>query len=222
MVRKIYARFSILLMPMKTICTSLLGIFLAVSVQAMSTPIDLNDFFADPTVTVSVDGTSATFTEDALFSAVLLSNDPGLGDPNVILPGPGVRLVFDFLFDEPGTPSVNDDEFSGFLIDASTGTSVGPAFEFFIRDSATGTVQIDLSSLTGMTLGLQFQLSMLFGDVDLDSTLTVSNLHLVQPEAIPEPTDIALLTVGALFTGFQICRRRGRLRCPTRIAGEPA
>ena len=72
------------------------------SQELYAVPIDLNDFFADPTVTVTPDGSFASITEDPGLSAVLLSNDPGLGDPNVIIPGLGVLLSFDFSFNEAG------------------------------------------------------------------------------------------------------------------------
>ena len=132
-------------------------LFLANEASATTlTPIDLNDFFADPTVTVAPDGNSASLQEDPALSVVLLSNNPGLGDPNVVIPGPGTSLIFDFVFSEPVN---NDDEFGAFVIDAATGLSAGPAFEFFTQVSSLGTVTFDISSLVGQTLGLQFQLA---------------------------------------------------------------
>jgi hypothetical protein len=174
---------------------------------AHANPINLNDFFADPTVTVSLDGSTATFAEDPFLTPVLLSNDPGLGDPQVILPeigGIGQILFFDFDFVEPGAPSINDDEFGAFIID-KTGSSAGPAFEFFTDVTSSGTVSFDLSSLSGPTyepLGLQFQLSALFGDVDLDSTLTISNVQLV-----PVPGAVLLGSIGVGLVGW-LRRRR--------------
>src|SRR5438445_10676534 len=94
---------------------------LAGPAQALAGSINLNDFFADPTVTVAPDGLSAVLKEDPVTGFVLLANDPGLGDPNVILPGAGVSLIFDFTFAQ-GPPG-NNDEFGAFIIDANTGSS---------------------------------------------------------------------------------------------------
>ena len=160
---------------------------------ANATIISLNDFYADPTVTVAPDGSSATMIEDPDLILVLLSNDPGLGkssEPNVIVPGLGIYLVFHYNFVN-GT--IGGHEFGAFVIDSDTGLSAGPAFEFFTTSTDYGNVSFDLSSLADKTLGLQFQLSSPFEDADLDSTLTVSN---VQLQPIPEPTTLLLLATG--------------------------
>src|SRR5262245_41654844 len=103
-----------------------MGILTAPS-QAFAVPINLNNFFADPTVIVAPDGLSAVLTEDPVTGFVLLSNDPGFGDPNFIIPGLGVSLAFDFAFAKAGLGS--NDEFAAFIIDANTGSSVGTGFE---------------------------------------------------------------------------------------------
>jgi hypothetical protein len=169
--------------------------------SAHAASIDLNDFFADPTVTVSPDGSTATIAEDAFWSPVLLSNDPGLGDPEVIIGGVGLRLSFDFDFVEPVG---NDDEFGAFLVDGATGLSVGPAWEFFTTASGSDRVCFNLSDpLLPGTLGLQFQLSALPGDFGLDSTVTISNV-----EIIPVPGAVVLGAIGFSFTGWGLRRRR--------------
>lgn len=163
-------------------------------------PIDLNDFFADPTVTVTPDGSSADMAEDPLFSQVLLSNDPGLGDPDVIIPGVGVRLTFNYDFVEA---LGEDDEFGAFVIDAGTGVSAGSEFEFFIDSTESGTKSFKLTSLDGKQLGLQFQLSSLFSDTGFNSTVTVSDVRL---DVIPEATSFAFWAVVAAGLGIVAVR----------------
>lgn len=165
------------------------------SAQAAVIPIDLNDFFADPSVSVSLDGSSASFAEDLSLPSVLLANDPGLGDPNVVIPGVGTLLMFDFDFMEAGG---NDDVFSAFILDATTGLSIAP-FVLFINSVSVGSVSFDLTSLVGESLGLQFELGSNIGDQGIDSTLQISNVRLVTPMVgVPEPTGLALLGLACL------------------------
>ena len=139
-------------------------------------PIALSDnFFADPSVEVAADGSEATLVEDELLSPILLSNDPGLGDADVIIPGPGTIVEFDYEFIEVAG---NDDEFGAFIIDAATGLSAG--LEFFTDASSAGSIRFDLSSLVDLTLGLQFQLTSLPGDTSFDSVVRISNLTLME------------------------------------------
>lgn len=171
---------------------------IGVAAPAFGAPIDLNDFFADPTVTVEADGSSAIMAEDPALLPVLLSNDPGLGDPEVILAGPGVVLSFDFDFVEGGPG--NNDEFGAFVLDSS-GAPAGPAFEFFTSDTDSGSVSFDLSSLVSEpSIGLQFQLSALPGDLLLESVVTIRNVRTEVTQAIPEPTTLMLLILGAICT----------------------
>lgn len=173
--------------------------------------IDLNDFWADGTVSVSSDGYSASFTESTIHMESMLSNDPGLGDPEVIFAGVNVTLQFDYEFllgaDDEG------DEFGAWVIDGGTGDTAGADYEFFTQDSSSGTIAFDLSGLTSLdSLGLQFQLSSSLSGPAYDvygSTLQISNLRLVTdtPDSIiPEPATVFLLGAGLL--GYAARRRQ--------------
>jgi len=178
----------------------------SISSPALADLIDLNDFWADPPVTVSADGRAADFVEDFSLVSVLLSNDPFLGDPEVILAeigGVGQVLSFDYDFLEPAG---NADEFGAYVIDTSTGLSAGAAFEFFADSTASGSVSFDLSSLAGKELGLQFALNAY--DMATDSTLTISNVEL---NPVPVPGAILLAGLG-LGTSAGILRKRRRLQ----------
>ncbi len=174
----------------------MLAAFSPLSLQAAS--INLNDFFADPTVTVASDGSSALLTEDPPFTEVSLSNDPGLGDPEVVVAAPGVGLFFDYSFTEA---LGEDDSVFGFLLDGTTGNSVGPVFEFFINAASSGTVAFDLSSLTGTQLGLVFSLQSGLVDTGFNSTLTISNIHLDPVTPVPVPVAIVNMLMGLGMLG---------------------
>ena len=183
-------------------------LLITISSEVRAGPIDLNDFFADPTVTVAADGSSAFFVEDPGFFSVILSNDPGFGDPNVIIPADGTTLSFDFDFLEAAG---NDDEFFASLIDGATGLAIS-GFDFFTSDTSSGTVEFDLSSLVGQILGMQFSLDSF--DNLFDSTLTISNVSLNQlvtepPSTVPEPGGLALFGIGFALLSFT---RRKRLK----------
>ena len=135
--------------------------FLVVPLSVVNaTDINLNDFFffpGDP-VTIAPDGSSAEIEEDLSgFHPIVLMNNPTFGDPNVIIPGLNVLLLFDYDFSE-GTGGNEDDQFGAFVIDTATNVSAGPAYEFFIEETGAGTVSFDLSGLVGSVLGLQFEL----------------------------------------------------------------
>ncbi|MHB8745388.1 MAG: hypothetical protein ACYC7I_02485 [Gammaproteobacteria bacterium] len=171
-----------------------LGLYMA-SAGATTVSVDLNNFYIAPgaPVTVSADGSTATLSESPNFSVVLLSNIPGSGDPNVIVPGPGAMLQFDYRFNEPAN---NTDVFHAALLDGNTGQPFGGAFEFFQTATGAGQIQFDLSSFVGSTLGLQFELSPELSDLGYDSTLSVSNVQIVTP--VPTPGGAVLMLSGAL------------------------
>ena len=109
---------------------------------------------------------------------MLLVNDPGFGDPEVIIAAVGSELRFAYDF----TAAAGDaEEFGAFLIDAATGLSLGAAFEFFIDSPAMGLVTFNLSSLVGTTLGLQFQLERLPADSASTAQVRVSMVTSTSP-----------------------------------------
>lgn len=177
--------------------TMLVSLFLtsAYVTAAVATPIDLNsiNFFADPTV--SLDGSSALMAEDS-FTPVIFQNDPGFGDPNIIIPQAGFALMFEYDFIEGGG---EDDEFGAFILN-SIGDSAGPAYEFYTDETGSGTISFDLTGLVGQTLGLQFQLGAFLGDQGVASTVLISNLRIEEAAVIPEPSTIFLLGLGLLST----------------------
>ncbi len=181
----------------------LIAAFFIGTAQASVIPIDLNLFFADAEVTVSAAGDIATFEESEFFFSSILSNDPGLGDPEVILAGPGTTLKFEFDFLE----GVGEDDFFFAAILDSTGFSAGLGFEFETSSTSSGTVSFDLSALilTSAPFGLQFELVHGLTDSLLTSVLTISDLSLV---TVDEPPVVMLMLIGLLLIGLK--RRRER------------
>ena len=187
----------------------LTALFVSQPASAALVSLDFNDFYADPSVTVAPDGTAALMAEDAALSFVLLANDPFFGDPEIIVPGLGTQLLFDYVFAEaPG----QDDQFRAFVLDSATGFAL-PGLEFLTAESSSGTVAFDLSGLVGRTLGMQFELAALFGDIGVGSTVALSSLRLGVPEptSVPEPSTLSILCA-ALIAWAIVARGRLSMR----------
>lgn len=190
----------ILLMTLACLITS--------EATAASIPIDLNNFVPFPDdpapnekVKIASDGSSADFKESIDSAIVLLTNDPFVGDPFVIVPGPSTFLTFDFTFDKA---TQDEDTFSAYLFLAQDGPLSGVLDQFSVSNTQAGTVNFDLSDYVAgqevLVLGLQFELFDLTGG-SLDSTATISNLALTQ--VVPIPAAIWLFGSGLLaLTGI--------------------
>ncbi len=165
--------------------------------SALTPQIDLNDFYADSSVTVSPDGSSATMNEDSSLSTVLLSNDPFMGEPGIFIPSDSMSLTFDYNFIEGDG---DEDEFLAYLFDYNTGSTLtdnsGNFLELWLDSSDSGTVNWNLlgASFLNTTVGMEFQLNAF--DSDMDSSVTVSNVSVV-----PEPMSSALFIIGGIWFG---------------------
>ena len=151
------------------------------SVSAAS--VDLNQFDILPSgatdsITISSDGNSATITESDTFSPIVLSNDPGLGNPQVIVPGSGVTVQFDYEF----TKGVNDDDlFEAFILDSSGNPAMSVDTEFSTDEQTDEAVRVtfQLSDLVEeSSIGLQFQLFSRPTDLGNSSVVIISNVEI--------------------------------------------
>ena len=176
---------------------------LLVTAPAQAVVIDLNstNFFADSTTFVL--GT-AIMVESSVTADALLSNIPSLGEPEVIIAGVGTILSFDY---SGFNPTDLGDTFTAYIVDSLTTFSVGAPFEYTTTSAGAGSVSFDLSALVGTTLGLEFHLTSSVYNATHPTTVTVSNLQLLEaPTAVPEPGTMAMFGLGLAGLGF--ARRR--------------
>jgi len=174
------------------------SLLISTSVFSATIPVDMRVFYADPTVSVSADGTSAVMAEDEFAPTVYLANDPySFGDPGFVIPVNTLSLNFHLSFVEP---DFNDDTFLATLMDGNTGDVID---DFYIDFSWDGDVSFDLTGLPSSVtlLGLEFQLNA--WDFELDSTATITDLVFLtqdtgntNPPTVPEPGTFLLFSAG--------------------------
>jgi hypothetical protein len=174
--------------------------------QSWAVAIDLNDFYADPTVTIASDGSSATLQEDPALITVFLSNDPSFGDPGIDIPLDSMSLTFDYNFAEGAG---NIDEVYAWLFDPSSHSvlndSYGNPLEFWTDHTGSGTVTWNLlgASFLGSNVGMEFQLTALPVDLSTDSWVTVNDVSI---NPIPEPATFFL--IGSGFVGLFAAKKK--------------
>ncbi len=170
--------------------------------------INLNNFYADPSVSVSVDGNSATMSEDPLLNTVLLSDDPSMGDP--ILPFPSDPFFLSFSY-EFTVASGNWDNFYVKLFDADTGNVI----EEFLTEynNSTGssdwaeadTILWRIANAPSGSLGFGWEFQLNAYDNVSESTVQISN---VEFNRIPIPESATIFVVGLGFLSLTYAGRK--------------
>lgn len=178
-----------------------------------------NNWFRFPRVAVKFEdgGLTALLSENGRNDSVFLENDPGFGDPEVIIPAPGSQFLnfeYSFLEGESLPEKPEYDRFEAFLFDADAKTSFGAyqkfgdRHQFVTETTSSGSITFDLSEFLSPgapTLGLHFDLSRPDGSLDKgrESTVAISNLRfesgppaLRSSTPVPEPATIILVATG--------------------------
>jgi hypothetical protein len=194
-------------------CACLL--LLATSSFANVIPIDLNDFFADPSdaVVIAEDGSYAKLNENENF-LTYLANDPLLGDDGLVVPENVLSLEFCLNF---SLAEGNEDLFYAILFDGETGDPIPSDSSFYsldygsidVTDTFYGVLSWDLSELDpGITLlGLEFVLET-YDDL-FASTASISNPVFVTAGSAPVPEPGTFLLLSAGLAGLVVYRRKG-------------
>ncbi len=186
----------------RSVAKAVAAVFMSITLPLAAAPIDLNDFFLDGVGSIEADCSAATLMDDASTVVSLLSNDPGLGDAEVIVASAGGMLTFD------RSLTGGADEFVATLFDSAIGPFGGLLDKLFEVGPGSGSHAFDLSAYAGIVLGLEFQL--IDADGLINGTLRVSNLDVSGSgggggPSVPTPGTAALLLAGLL--GLRSLRR---------------
>jgi hypothetical protein len=146
-----------------------------------ATPIDLSAFdVIDPTVTLGPNNDSATIEEDPFWAPV------GLWEYDLAIPEDALSLTFAYALD---VKAGNEDYFDFYF-----GDLTAPFFSVGGSEGVyAGTITEDIMGYAGGPLPLAFALNYGFGDLGLDSVLTLSG---AQINPVPEPSTFLLLGFG--------------------------
>ena len=188
----------------KTMC---LLISLGFSAVASSNLIvDITDtsggFYVSDIADVSFNGlNNATLSENTAFGLTLLSNDPFLGDPGIMVPNNAQKLALDYSFFTSGS-----DNFELRVLDSSGGADYFSYFHdgtLFAPGAYTGAFELDLSALGWVSgpIGLEFSLVSNFNDSTFDASLDISNVMFLNNTTtpLPSPSGSILLLLGSLW-----------------------
>ena len=153
-------------------------ILAANAAHAAETPLSFGNFFAtQEEVSIHEDGSRADLSESTVIGVVILENDPGLGDSNIIEPGLDTELRFDYQFYEFDG---DNDLFFVVLFDTSAGPLTGEIESLELDSSGVGEGRFHLSHLEGRQLGLSFELHELDPlNGSTGSSVSLFNLRLV-------------------------------------------
>ncbi|MCH9660404.1 MAG: hypothetical protein K0U54_05780 [Bacteroidetes bacterium] len=169
-------------------------------VLASTQVMDLNDFFSDPSVSISQNGESATLTEDQNLNSILLSNDPFFGGSGIAVTPDLIGISFDYEF---SSPQGNIDNFFAWVFDADTFT---PIHQISLSQSNSGSIFFHLASLanTVTTLGLEFQLNSFSTDREITSVVDISRVRINRSSPVPIPQTLPLFLIGLFFMTYYL------------------
>ena len=161
---------------------------------ALSVPVNLSTFTADPFGPVSESGGVVTFTEDATYAAIYFYDD------NFFVENDATILSFDYDFQ---LGLADYDDYLTFELNYSPELDIG-------INVTGGHFEIDLSPYQGSSISLAWGL-IWDGDWNTDTTAGVYNIDLATDVApIPEPCTLILMATG--LVGLFGIRRKKFLR----------